>query len=285
MPDFKKETRNDTKTIGRMTCRFPRPIRRDLTSSSYPTLLKSHYSDVFFFKSTFNSLQFCRPLCFHVHYSVASKFCQVVEFLYRVFFLWIRLQLLRKDGYLFRSSRVAILFLALVRISSGQVQPATDPPWPCNNNECCQKTNHQELDNSRRSTQSRYKPGQVPLCDNGLKLGWYRFISFVGGEMPTTKVDENRCGTIHPIWLRTPTGKHPRPSTTAAPVTVTACININERNGGCSFMYKVGVKFCPGNYFVYYLGGTPYCSIGYCAGKISLKAVNKSTMFEGETSW
>ena len=181
--------------------------------------------------------------------------------------------------------RVAILFLALVRISSGQVQPATDPPWPCNNNECCQKANHQELDNSRRSTQSRYKPGQVPLCDNGLKLGWYRFISFVGGEMPTTKVNENRCGTIHPIWLRTPTGKHPRPSTTAAPVTVTACININERNGGCSFMYKVGVKFCPGNYFVYYLGGTPYCSIGYCAGKISLKAVNKSTMFEGETSW
>ena len=26
------------------------------------------------------------------------------------------------------------------------------------------------------------------------------------------------------------------------------------------------------------------CSIAYCAGKISLKAVNKSTMFEGETS-
>ena len=111
--------------------------------------------------------------------------------------------------------RAAILFLALLRISSGQTIP------PCNNNDCCQRAKHQELDNSRRSTQSRYKPGQVPLCDKDLKAGWYRFMSFVGGEMPTTKVDENLCGTIHPIWLRTPTGTHPRPSTMAAPVTVT----------------------------------------------------------------
>ena len=174
--------------------------------------------------------------------------------------------------------RGAILFLALVRISSGQTIP------PCNNNDCCQKAKHQELDNSRRSTQSHFKLGQVPLCDKDLKAGWYRFISFVGGEMPTTKVDENRCGTLHPIWLRTRTGTHPRPSNTAAPVTVTACVNINERNGGCFYSFNVGVKFCPGNYFVYYLTPMSSCSIAYCAGKISLKAVNKSTMFEGETS-
>jgi len=63
-----------------------------------------------------------------------------------------------------------------------------------------------------------------------------------------------------------------------------ACININERNGGSFHSFNVGVKFCPGNYFVYYLAPMPSCSIAYCAGKISLKAVNKSTMFEGETS-
>ena len=174
--------------------------------------------------------------------------------------------------------RVAILFLAVVRISSGQTIP------PCKKNDCCQKARHQELDNSRRSTRSHYKSGQVPLCDKGLKAGWYRFTSFVGGEMPTTKVDENRCGTLHPIWLRTPTGTHPRPSTKAAPVTVMACVNINERNGGCFHSFNVGVKFCPDNYFVYYLVPMPSCSIAYCAGKISLKAVNRSTMFEGETS-
>ena len=161
--------------------------------------------------------------------------------------------------------RAAILFLALLRISSGQTIP------PCNNNDCCQRAKHQELDNSRRSTQSSYKPGQVPLCDKDMKAGWYRFMSFVGGEMPTTKVDENRCGTIHPIWLRTPTGTHPRPSTMAAPVTVTACVNINERNGGCFYSFNVGVKFCPGNYFVYYLAPMLSCSIAYCAGKISLR--------------
>ena len=164
--------------------------------------------------------------------------------------------------------RAAILFLALLRISSGQNIP------PCNNNDCCQRAKHQELDNSLRSTQSRYKPGQVPLCDKDLKAGWYRFMSFVGGEMPTTKVDENRCGTIHPIWLRTPTGTHPRPSTMAAPVTVTACVNINERNGGCFYSFNVGVKFCPGNYFVYYLAPMLSCSIAYCAGKISLRYKN-----------
>ena len=174
--------------------------------------------------------------------------------------------------------RGAILFLALVRISSGQTIP------PCNNNDCCQKAKHQELDNSRRSTQSHFKLGQVPLCDKDLKAGWYRFISFVGGEMPTTKVNENRCGTVHPIWLTTRNGTHPRPSNTAAPVTVTACVNINERNGGCFYTFNVGVKFCPGNYFVYYLTPMPSCSIAYCAGKISLKAVNKSTIIEGETS-
>ena len=102
--------------------------------------------------------------------------------------------------------------------------------------------------------------------------------------MPTTKVDQYRCGTLHPIWLRTRTGTHPRPSNTAAPVTVTACININERNGGCFHSFNVGVKFCPGNYFVYYLTPMLSCSIAYCAGKTSLKAVNKSTMFEGATS-
>ena len=84
--------------------------------------------------------------------------------------------------------------------------------------------------------------------------------------------------------LRTPTGTHPRPSTKAAPVTVMACVNINERNGGCFHSFNVGVKFCPDNYFVYYLVPMPSCSIAYCAGKISLKAVNRSTMFEGETS-
>ena len=173
--------------------------------------------------------------------------------------------------------RGAIIFLALVRIYSGQTIP------PCNNNDCCQKAKYQELDNSRRSTQSHFKLGQVPLCDKDLKAGWYRFISFVGGEMPTTKVDENRCGTLHPIWLRTPTDTHPRPSTTAVPVIVTACVNINERISGCFHSFNVGVKFCPGNYFVYYLTPIPSCSIAYCAGKISLKAVDKSTRFEGET--
>ena len=46
-----------------------------------------YQNEWFFFKSTFNSLPFRRPLCFHIHYFDSSV--KVVEFLYRVFFLWI----------------------------------------------------------------------------------------------------------------------------------------------------------------------------------------------------
>ena len=131
--------------------------------------------------------------------------------------------------------------------------------------------NIKKLDNSRRTTQRCYKRDQVPLCDKHLKAGWYRFMSFVGGEMPTKKVDGNHCGTLHPIWLRTPDDTHTCPSAMAAPVTVTAYVNFNERNVGCFYSFNVGVKFCPSNYFVYYLTPKLSCSIAYCAGKISLR--------------
>ena len=54
--------------------------------------------------------------------------------------------------------QVAILVLEFARALSQQI-PA------CNNNACCQKLKHKELDNSRRSVQSQWKSGQTPLCD------------------------------------------------------------------------------------------------------------------------
>ena len=161
--------------------------------------------------------------------------------------------------------RVAILFLALVRISSGQTIP------PCKDSDCCAKykKNLTILVALRKvaTSQTKFRYATKTWKQDGT----YRFMSFVGGEMPTKKVDENHCGTLHPISLRTPDDTHTCPSAIAAPVTITACVNFNERNVGCFYSFNVGVKFCPGNYFVYYLTPKLSCSIAYCAGKISLR--------------
>ena len=153
--------------------------------------------------------------------------------------------------------------LVLVFASAvGQQIPA------CTKNACCQNSSYKELDNSRRSVQSQWKPGQTPLCDRDhvTVSGWYRFTSFVGGEMPTSKVDMNRCGTHYPIWLDGTTGAHPT-KTTDPVANITACINILDLRGGCFRHFTVGVKLCPGNFFVYFLKKISRCAAVYCAGK------------------
>jgi len=137
---------------------------------------------------------------------------------------------------------------------------------PCNN--CCQRPNHKEIDNSRRSVESKWKSGQVALCDKDLAVGWYRFTSFVGGQMPTNKVNINRCGTQSPVWLDGTTGNHPASSTDPV-VSIKACVNFRNWRNGCRFSFHVSVKRCSGNpdFFVYYLQPTYQCDFAYCAGK------------------
>ena len=146
------------------------------------------------------------------------------------------------------------LFLAFLNASSGQ------PIATCNN--CCRRGNHKEIDNSRRSVGSQWKLGQTPLCDKDLPQGWYRFKSFVGGQMPTQRVSTNHCGTIAPIWLD---GTHPGRNDPVA--RVKACINIFERRRGCFFSFYVSIKNCAGNFYLYFLRPTSICYTAYCAGK------------------
>ena len=155
----------------------------------------------------------------------------------------------------------AVLVLVLGRVLGQQI-PA------CKDNACCQKSSYTELDSSRRSVQSQWKSGQTPLCDRDhvTVSGWYRFISFVGGKMPTSKVNVNRCGTHYPIWLDGTTGAHPTRDTDAV-AKIKACINVRELRGGCYYRFTVGVKLCPGNFFVYYLQKILTCYAAYCAGK------------------
>lgn len=155
--------------------------------------------------------------------------------------------------------KYAFLILAFSYISSSQ--RIAD----CNN--CC--NNYSEIADSRRSILSEWKSGQAALCDMNLQRGWYRFKSFVGGKMPTTKVDINRCGTMSPVWLDGSTGNHPA-SPNDPVARIKACVNILERRGGCFLSFYVSVKTCAGGtgtYYLYYLQPMSSCALAYCAGK------------------
>ena len=127
-------------------------------------------------------------------------------------------------------------------------------------NDCCNQTGYTELNEPRRSIKSVWQPGQTPLCDRRLRRGWYRFTSFNGTQMPETAVNDSRCGTHDPVWLKE---SHP---TTERVVARKACIT--SFGESCSDYLYIYVKNC-GGYYVYYLQPLYYCASAYCAGKIA----------------
>ncbi|XP_048577292.1 von Willebrand factor D and EGF domain-containing protein-like isoform X2 [Nematostella vectensis] len=135
----------------------------------------------------------------------------------------------------------------------------------------CSAANYIPIKDPHRSTKYRYKRPQPALCDYLLQLGWYRFTSSVGGEIPTTKPEPNMCGTFAPIWMR---GTHP--DTIGVTKETTACVNVNNRNNGCFRSIDMCVEMCSGGYYVYYLRPPYGCSMAYCAAEV--KAVFPSSL-------
>lgn len=129
----------------------------------------------------------------------------------------------------------------------------------CNN--CCSDSTYKEINESRRSIKSVWRPGQPALCDRDLQWGWYRFTSDAGRRvmMPEKTVPEYHCGTHDPIWLN---GRHP----TVAEGNVVRQVCINSFGFVCDDTFDINVKNC-GDYYVYYLRPTYYCAIAYCAGE------------------
>ena len=129
----------------------------------------------------------------------------------------------------------------------------------CNN--CCSNTTYKEINEPRRSINSVWQQGQLPLCDRGLQSGWYRFTSDAAGKvmMPENAVPEYHCGTHDPIWLN---GRHP--SVTEGNVVRPVCIT--SFGVDCDDTFDINVKNC-GDYYVYYLRPIYYCAVAYCAGE------------------
>ena len=126
----------------------------------------------------------------------------------------------------------------------------------CNN--CCKR--YTKINEPRRSVNSTWKRGQIPLCDRFIRFGWYRFMSFNGTQMPNKEVTVYHCGTHKPIWLH---GSHPTES--GGNVVRKACIS--SYGNTCRYSFKINVTRCPGNFFVYYLRPVFFCATAYCAGK------------------
>ncbi|XP_031549644.1 von Willebrand factor D and EGF domain-containing protein-like isoform X2 [Actinia tenebrosa] len=140
---------------------------------------------------------------------------------------------------------LAIVFIAILHLVKGD---------PCHS--------YETINNPYRSTEHKWNSGEPVICDYLLTRGWYRFMSNVGGQIPTVKPKPYHCGTVAPIWMR-----GILPATRGQIVNTTACVNMYDMSNGCFRTHQISVKHC-GDYFVYFLVPTRGCAIAYCAGNL-----------------
>ena len=94
-------------------------------------------------------------------------------------------------------------------------------------------------------------------CDRGIGSGWFRFQGSAGTRMPTSCPPTQRCNSDAPGWMN---GGHP----TVADGQVSRQVCFHWVNSGCcEWSTNIKVRNC-GSYYVYYLSGTPACSLRYC---------------------
>ena len=97
---------------------------------------------------------------------------------------------------------------------------------------------------------------QNTVCDRGIH-GRYRFEGAAGTRMPTSCPPKQRCNTHASGWLN---GAHP----TVADGQVTRTVCFHWGSNCCNWSSSVNVINC-GDYYVYYITGTPTCSLRYCS--------------------
>ncbi|XP_078683796.1 von Willebrand factor D and EGF domain-containing protein-like isoform X2 [Branchiostoma floridae x Branchiostoma belcheri] len=133
--------------------------------------------------------------------------------------------------------------------------------YECQGEDPCEPNEHDSIDDIWRSTGHR----TIGLPDSELHddryvlaEGWYRFVSPAGGEMPTSCVPLESCGTRSPVWMD---GTVPAVNQTQ---TVSGCIN---DGGCCDNMVSLKVKNC-GDFLVYKLSPLQFAlnPSAYCAG-------------------
>ena len=99
-------------------------------------------------------------------------------------------------------------------------------------------------------------PYDLPRCDDGLAVDWYRFSGEAGVDMPTEAPETHTCGTHAPGWLDAPL-----PDGHGETIEATVCFHWSGVL--CNWSRDVRVTNC-GDFRVYELGPTPVCSLTYC---------------------
>ncbi|KAI4884546.1 hypothetical protein NFI96_018703 [Prochilodus magdalenae] len=110
-------------------------------------------------------------------------------------------------------------------------------------------------------------------CDKDFNwTGWYRLMyNGMNIHMPESCVDENKCGTITPLWLN---GSHPQIEDGI--VTRQIC---GKLGSDCCYYRSVPiqVKACLGNYYVYkFVRPMLFCS-AYCADVGTITSISTTT--------
>ena len=122
--------------------------------------------------------------------------------------------------------------------------------------------NYSYLNSPTRS--DTYDSPPNPSCDNRLSDGWYRFVPPAGYRMASTCVPERKCGTALTGWLNSV-----HPAMTDGIVSGEVCFNWAHC---CQYNQSIQIRNC-GRFFVYKLGNTFNCPMGFCGnntGKFNL---------------
>lgn len=123
--------------------------------------------------------------------------------------------------------------------------------------------NYSVLNKASRSATLPLPVGISPSCDKGLSPGWYRFQNPAGNQMASTCVPSGNCDTVVTGWLNS---THPK--MTDGIVSGKVCFNWKSHSC-CQWSQDIKLRDC-GRFYVYKLGSTGACPMGFCASTSSV---------------
>ncbi|XP_078359039.1 oncoprotein-induced transcript 3 protein-like [Oculina patagonica] len=118
--------------------------------------------------------------------------------------------------------------------------------------------NYSTLNSASRSASHQLPTGSSPSCDNSLPPGWYRFLNPAGDQMASScsSVPSGKCGTVVTGWLST---AHPK----MMDGVVSGKVCFRWGSSCCQWSQDIQLRDC-GRFFVYKLGKTIACPMGFC---------------------